>query len=263
MKEAAESKVYFAVDDYRLSYVCAGQGSPSIFLETPSGLSSMESFSLVFDKIASTNKVCRFDRLGMGDSDPVPDGLNQTVSDYAGELRKLIEVEAASDDVVLVGYSFGGLVARYYAAYYPEHVRGLLLIDAAHEDWIREMREQMSESDWQRMQAILDWFLENRGHNYWDSQFEMDNAPPLDQQLPIAIISRGKDFQRIRKAEISEEGFRIYNDLHNKYQEMQESLSQETRRVIAHNSEHYIPESEPLLVVSELQRLLSRIAAAQ
>lgn len=262
-EEAADSKSYFAVDDYRLSYVCAGKGGPSIFLETPSGLSAEESFSLVFDDIASTNKVCRFDRLGMGDSDPAWDGLNQTVSDYASELRKLIELEAATDDVVLVGYSFGGLVARYYAAYYPEHVRGLLLIDAAHEDWIRQMRELMSETDWQKIQAILDWFLEHRGHNYWDSQFEMDNSPPLDPQLPIRIISRGKDFQRIRNAEISEEGFRIYNDLHNKYQEIQESLSQETSRVIAQRSEHYIPATEPQLVVSELRRLLSRIDTTQ
>jgi len=258
--EAAASNGYFSVDGYRLSYVCAGKGSPAIFLETPSGLTAEQSFSPIFDDIAATNRVCRFDRLGLGNSDPVPAGLNQTVSDYAHELRELIKLQSPDDEVVLVGYSFGGLVARYYAAYYPEHVKGLLLIDAAHENWIREMKEQMSAADWQKMQDILDWFLENRGHNYWDSQFEIDGAPPLDQQLPIRIISRGKDFQRIRAAEISEEGFRIYNDLHNKYQKAQESLSEETSRVIAENSEHFIPESEPDLVLSELRLLLSQIA---
>lgn len=261
MTGAVQVSGLFTVDDYHLAYVCSGTGSPSIFLETPSGRTAEESFSLIFDDIASTNRVCRFDRLGLGDSDPVPPGLNQTVRDYADELRQLIQMISPDEDIVLVGYSFGGLVARYYAAYHPSHVRGLLLIDAAHEDWIREMKQQMSPANWDKMQGILDWFLENRGHNYWDSQFEMDSAPPLDDSLPIRIISRGKDFQRIRLAEISEEGFRIYNDLHNKYQEAQESLSKKTTRVIAADSEHYIPESEPQLVVSELRLLLSQIAA--
>lgn len=250
---------HFSVQGYKLAYVCAGNGSPSIFLETPSGRTAEESFSAIFHDIASSNRVCRFDRLGLGDSDPVPEGLNQTVSDYAHELRELVALISPDDDIVLVGYSFGGMVARYYAARYPEHVKGLLLIDAAHEDWLREMKEQMSAEDWQKMQEILDWFLENRGHNYWDSQFEMDRAPRLREHLPIRIISRGKDFQRIRQAEISEEGFRIYNDLHNKYQKAQETLSLETSRVIAANSEHYVPESEPQLVLSELQMLLSQI----
>ncbi|MEE4161824.1 MAG: alpha/beta hydrolase [Woeseiaceae bacterium] len=255
----AESKGYFAVEDYRLAYVCAGTGSPAIFLETPSGLTAEQSFGLIFDQIAATNKVCRFDRLGMGDSDPVPRGLNQTASDYAHELAELIELKSAGDDIVLVGYSFGGLVARYFAAYSPEHVKGILLIDAAHEDWIREMKEQMSAADWQKIQDILDWFLENLGHNYWDSQFEVERAPPLDETLPVRIISRGKDFQRIRKAGISEEGFRIYNDLHDKYQAAQESLSRNTSRIIAGKSEHYIPESEPDLVLAELRKLLLQV----
>jgi len=252
----------FAVDDYNLAYVCSGNGSPSIFLETPSGRTAEESFSSIFDEIASTNRVCRFDRLGLGNSDPVPQGLNQTVRNYAHELRELVKLASPDEDIVLVGYSFGGLVARYYAAYYPRNVRGLLLIDAAHENWMREMKETMSAPDWQKMQEILDWFLENRGHNYWDSQFEMESAPALDESLPIRIISRGKDFQRIRLAGISEEGFRIYNDLHNKYQKEQESLSKETTRVIAANSEHYIPETEPQLVLSELRLLLSQIDTA-
>ncbi len=258
----AEMSGHFAVDNYRLSYVCAGNGNPSIFLETPSGLTAKESFSSIFDDIASTNRVCRFDRLGMGDSDPVPEGLNQTVRDYANELREFVALKSPDDDVVLVGYSFGGLVARYYAAIYPENVKGLLLIDAAHENWIREMKEQMSVADWQKIQEILDWFLENQGHNYWDSQFEIESAPPLNESLPIRIISRGKDFQRIRQAEISEDGFRIYNDLHNKYQKAQESLSHKTNRVIAQNSEHFILESEPQLVLSELRLLLLQIYAS-
>lgn len=71
----------------------------------------------------------------------------------------------------------------------------------------------------------------------------------------IRIIPRGLDFQRIRLAEISEEGFLIYNDLHNKYEAAQVSLSDATSRTIATNSERYISESEPELVLAELRLL--------
>ncbi|MBT8089974.1 MAG: alpha/beta hydrolase [Gammaproteobacteria bacterium] len=248
-----------SVDDYQLSYVCAGKGSPTIFLEAPSGISGEQAFSSVFEEIAAANKVCRLERLGFGDSDPVPPSLNQTVKDYSHELRELVKAVSPDDDVVIVGYSFGGLIARYYAAHYPSNVKGLLLIDAAHEDWIREMKAQMSEDDWQKMQEILYWFRANLGHNVWDSQKEMDDSPLIDQSMPIRVISRGLDFQRIRLAEVSEDGFRIYNDLHNKYQVAQENLSKNTTRVIAARSEHFIPDTEPELVLAELRRLLSEI----
>ncbi|NNE36601.1 MAG: alpha/beta hydrolase, partial [Rhodothermales bacterium] len=221
-REPEQTTGRIAVDNYQLEYVCAGNGSPSIFLQAPSGISGEEAFALVFDDIAAANRVCRLERLGFGDSDAVPEGLNQTVRDYAHELRELVKVISPDDDIAIIGYSFGGFVARYYAAHYPSNVRGLLLIDAAHEDWIREMKNQMSGEDWQKIQEILDWFVENQGHDVWDSQKEIDDMPPLDQSLPIRVISRGLDFQRIRLAEISEDGFRIYNDLHNKYQVAQE-----------------------------------------
>jgi hypothetical protein len=127
-----------------------------------------------------------------------------------------------------------------------------------HEDWIRETKVRMSAEDWARIQGILDWFSDNLVHNYRDSQLEIDELPALRESLPIRVLSRSIDYQPIRLAEISEEGFRIYNDLHNKYQKAQESLSDKTTQIIATESEHFIPDSQPDLVLEQLAILLSQ-----
>ncbi len=229
-----------------------------VFLEPPSGICAKDAFVSVFDEIARTNKVCRFERLGFGRSDPVPQGLNQTVKDYSFELEQLVKLQSPSEKIVLVGYSFGGFIARYFAASHPQKVHSVLLIDAAHEEWIQEMKLQMSSDDWAAMQSILDWYLENLGHNYWDSQFEVARAD-LPNDLPVRIVSRGQPHETIREAGVSEEGIRIYNDLHDKYQLEQLKLSENAEQVFAENSAHLILESEPEVVLAQLALLRQNI----
>lgn len=245
----------FKVNDYALSYTCAGQGKPNVFLEAPSGISAEDAFANVFSAIAKRTRVCRYERLGFGRSDDVSAGLNQTVADYSGELKRFIELHASSDKVVLVGYSFGGFIARHFTAKNPEKVSGILLIDAAHENWLQHMKETMSDDDWGKMQGILDWFQNNLGHNYWDSQFEVAKTT-LPAQLEVRIISRGLPHETIRQAGVSEAGIKIYNDLHDKYQTEQLMLTDKTSQVIARNSGHLIVDSEPEIVLKELFELV-------
>lgn len=245
----------FKVNDYALSYTCAGEGEPNIFLEAPSGISAEDAFANVFSVVAKRTRVCRYERLGFAGSDNVPDGLSQTVADYSGELKRFIELHARSSKVVLVGYSFGGFIARHFTANNPEKVSGILLIDAAHESWLQDMKETMSDDDWAKMQGILDWFQDNLGHNYWDSQFEVAETM-LPDQLEVRIISRGLPHETIRQAGVSEAGIKIYNDLHDKYQTAQLTLTDKTSRVIARNSGHLIVDSEPEIVLKELFELI-------
>ncbi len=246
----------FKFHDYELSYSCAGEGAPNVFLEPPSGISAEIAFSKIFLQVARTNKVCFYERLGFRDSDNPPSGLNQTVKDYSAELSHLIDLKSDSEKLILVGYSFGGFVTRYYAANNPNRVDALLLIDAAHENWIQSMKVAMSKDDWQKMQSILDWFENNLGHNVWDSQFEVAKTK-LPESLEIRIISRGLPHETIRQAGVSEEGIRIYNELHDKYQTEQLKLSKNTKRIFAKKSGHLIVDSEPHIVMEQLSELMN------
>ena len=196
------------VGHYKLAYACVGKGRPTLILESPSGISAEEAYRKIIPEISKKHRACFVERLGLGKSDEVPDGLVQTTKDYSDEVFRLIEEVAPKEKVILVGYSFGGFIARYFAATHPDRAAGLLLIDSAQEDWLVDVKQRMAPDDWSKMQGILDWFLQRMGHNYWDSQFEVASVS-LNSDLPVRIISRGLPYQHIRKAKLSENGVQI------------------------------------------------------
>lgn len=246
------------VGSYRLAYRCAGSSTPTVILEAPSGIPAEKAYEKIYPELVKRYRVCFAERLGFGRSDKVPEGLVQTTRDYADEVLHLVDAVAPGEKVVLVGYSFGGFITRYFAAVHPDRAAGLLLIDSAQEDWIVDVKKQMSPDDWSKMQNILDWFLRTLGHNYWDSQFEVA-AVSLPQDLPVRIISRGLPYQHIRKAKLSEQGVAIYNEMHDRHQLDLLALTARTSRVVATRSEHLIVDSEPELVLAELEKLVSQI----
>lgn len=250
------------VGDYTLAYTCAGASRPTLILEAPSGIATEKAYEKIYPELAKRYRVCFAERLGFGKSDKVPEGLVQTTRDYADEVLHLVDAVAPEEKVVLVGYSFGGFITRYFAAVHPDRAAGLLLIDSAQEDWIVDVKKRMSPEDWSRMQGILDWFLRTLGHNYWDSQFEVASVS-LPRDLPVRIISRGLPYQHIRKAALSEEGVAIYNEMHDRHQLDLLGLTDRTSRVVATKSEHLIVDSEPELVLAEIESLVSQVTGAK
>lgn len=111
---------------------CLGQGAPTVVLEAGGGNPAMLAFP-VQDRVARFARVCSYDRAGLGWSDPAPDG--RTFEDRARELHALLAAAGEPGPYVLAGESFGGLVARTFARLYPEEVAGLVLVDAAEEQF--------------------------------------------------------------------------------------------------------------------------------
>jgi pimeloyl-ACP methyl ester carboxylesterase len=101
----------------------------------------------------------------------------QSLNDYAQELRHFVTLDAVPKPVLLTGYSYGGFVARYHAAHHPEQVRGIVLIDTPHAHWMRRMRDQRSPDDRAKITDILQWFVENRGHDAWISSLDREAGP--------------------------------------------------------------------------------------
>ena len=122
------------VGGYRLHLFCSGQGSPAIVLDAALGGSSV-SWSLVQPEISRLSRVCSYDRAGFGWSDAGP--LPRTAGRIAGELRTLLERAGVDPPFLLVGHSFGGLVALIFARRFLHDTLGLVLVDPAHaEDWV-------------------------------------------------------------------------------------------------------------------------------
>ena len=133
------------IGGFRLHLHCTGNGSPTIVLDAALGASSL-SWSLVQPELARLSRVCSYDRGGFGWSDPGP--MPRTADRIAEELHTLLERARVPPPYVLVGHSFGGLVALIFARRFRSVTSGLVLVDPAHaEDWVTPAPKEQVQID--------------------------------------------------------------------------------------------------------------------
>jgi pimeloyl-ACP methyl ester carboxylesterase len=115
----------------RLNLVCMGHGEPTVVFD--SGLSDWSfTWALVQPDIARVTRACAYDRAGLGASDPT--GRAADSANMVDDLHQLLQGAGIDGAVVLAGHSMGALNVRLYAALYPSHVVGMVLVDPSHED---------------------------------------------------------------------------------------------------------------------------------
>lgn len=122
------------VNGYQLHVDLRGQGSPAVVLEAGIAASSI-SWALVRDRVAEFTTVVSYDRGGFGWSRAAP--CRPTALAAAQELASLLESLEIDPPFILVGHSFGGLIARVFQQSFPARVRGLVLVDpVARCEWV-------------------------------------------------------------------------------------------------------------------------------
>jgi pimeloyl-ACP methyl ester carboxylesterase len=122
----------------RLHLHCTGSGDPAVILEAGASSFAID-WTLVQTEIASTNRVCSYDRAGMGWSDSA--SASAPARSVPQDLRVLLQAAGEKPPYILVGASRGGLYVRRYQVDYPDEVVGMVLVDPAHEDRLFTMFE--------------------------------------------------------------------------------------------------------------------------
>ena len=123
----------FDVGGHKLDLICRGAGTPTIVFENglgdtsttwsvPDGLDVVR----IADSFPSV-RTCVYTRLNLGRSDHVKG--THTGADSVRDLHTLLDVAKVPGPYLLVGHSFGGLLALMYAATHPADVVGLVLLD--------------------------------------------------------------------------------------------------------------------------------------
>ena len=109
---------------------CAGPGSLTLVV-VPGLAASAMSWSTVLPALRRVVRTCVYDRPGLGRSPPRPD--RRAVVDAGGlarELWALLRTAGEDGPYVVLGHSFGGLVARAFVAEHRSAVDGVLLVES-------------------------------------------------------------------------------------------------------------------------------------
>lgn len=112
---------------------CSGTGSPTVVYFTgwapdPSkrGVDVIEAIEAVD---AGRHRICSYERRNTGRSETA-DGT-QEPDDVVADVDGVLDAMGENGPLVLLGASFGGLVAGAYAVAHPDRVAAILLLDAA------------------------------------------------------------------------------------------------------------------------------------
>lgn len=103
-----------------------GRGGPPVVLEAGIAASSV-SWRLVERELAASTTVISYDRAGFGWSPAA--ATPRSMANLVEDLRRTLEGCGVEGPFVMVGHSFGGLLARHFAAAHPEMVHALVLVD--------------------------------------------------------------------------------------------------------------------------------------
>ena len=121
----------FDVGGHKLHLRCEGKGSSGsptvVYLHGLGGDGS--DIKSINTPLASRTRVCTYDRLNVGRSDRAEG--RHTGADSVRDLHTLLDAAAVPGPYLLVGFSFGGLLAIMYAATYPDQVMGLVSLDGS------------------------------------------------------------------------------------------------------------------------------------
>jgi pimeloyl-ACP methyl ester carboxylesterase len=101
-------------------------GQPVVVFEA-GATNSLEIWGGILPQVASMAPVVAYDRAGLGRSEW--DDTSPTPKHVADRLRRVLRQIGADPPYVLVGFSWGGMLARYFAGYYPSDVVGFVFVD--------------------------------------------------------------------------------------------------------------------------------------
>jgi pimeloyl-ACP methyl ester carboxylesterase len=121
------------VGGWKLHLYCTGKstGGPTVILENGSGDFSFD-WILVQRQIEKFTQVVSYDRAGSAWSELGPSP--RTMKQICYELFTALNNAQIKGPYILVGHSIGGLLVRTFAEEYPDHVFGVVLVEATSDD---------------------------------------------------------------------------------------------------------------------------------
>lgn len=279
--DTAPSSRMVEVDGYQVHVRSAGlagrkAGAPLIVMEA--GLSnSLEVWVEVFPNVARAAPVVAYDRAGLGRS--AWDNQTPTPQHVTARLRKMLQQIGAGPPYVLVGYSWGGVLMRYFAGSYPDDVAGIVYVDPgpiitqsladevapfdsvgagkegynAYWSFFGAMIERRSTAAKAEFQVLRSLMTIDRG----------DRGLQAVPRVPAVVLLSAKPFPPFLKVDYDQN--RHYEvDVRHRIRLLQNWAlsSPDGTFVVSNQTTHAIPKEDPQLIVWAINRVLSALQTA-
>ncbi|QWU18130.1 alpha/beta fold hydrolase [Paenibacillus sophorae] len=224
------------------------KGTPAVIFIAGLG-DSCESWNEVQDQISQITSTYSYDRAGIGRSEAAP--VPRTCRDLVEELSELLLRTPVEPPYILVGHSFGGLVARLFASRYPELALGIVLVDAVPEYKELAYEKMLPKKLIAGNRAYLENPMLNSEKIDKLQSYKEIVDHSLQSNIPLSIITRGLpdcDDEEWPHQEILQIEQRLQADF--------QRLSTASKLRIAGCSRHYVHHDEPEIVIEEIMLML-------
>jgi pimeloyl-ACP methyl ester carboxylesterase len=266
-----ESGELVDIGGHRKMYLeCKGTGSPTVVLisgtrgahddwtdliepKNPAGAMKFGE-SAVFPQVSKFTRVCAYDRPGttrndntVTDSTPVlqPTTAQQGVAD----LHALLNAAKEPKPYVLVGHSWGGLIARLFASTYPDEVVGLVLVDPASEF----LKTSLTPEQWATYIKATKKLIEPKGLEAPDHARTLDllHGTPGVRPMPIVVLTSDKRF------DFGAGGPETWGAWRSAHDRLAKLLN--AKHVSDTNSGHPIQMEQPQLVIESIRQVVEAV----
>ena len=239
----------FETGDVAHEYVIAGAGKPSVVLINGSG-GPIEGWHKVFPTLSESTTTFAYNRPGLGRSTkPL---RPQTAGTMVDELRRLLLAVGVPRPWIIVGHSFGGLVANLFARLHPNDVAGVVMLEATAPDDVFLLKRYENS-----LQKGFVWVanhllpLNSNHETLHASQSVTEIAcAPAFPALPLTVVTGTKPAM----AWATNQQLLV---LRAKHQRLLAGLSPLGMRLEASKSGHFPQFTEPKLVISTVLNLVT------
>ena len=151
----------------------------------------------VFPQVSKFTRVCAYDRPGTTLNDDTqtkstPVQQPTTAQQGVGDLHAVLIASREPGPYVLVGHSWGGLIARLFASTYPDEVAGLVLVDSASEF----LKSSLTPAQWATYIEATKKLIESNGLEAPDHARTLGllHSSPRVRPVPVVLLTSDKRF---------------------------------------------------------------------
>jgi pimeloyl-ACP methyl ester carboxylesterase len=234
---------------------CVGRGSPAVVLAA--GLKgNTANWRDVQRRLGRITQTCSYDRAGDGNSLPPPGNVSSGRTELA-DLAALLDHAGIAPPWVIVGHSYGGLLARLFAQAHRDQTAGVVLVDAMGRNATRRLLALWPKSE-QPAQRHEQATPVRDGVDVAATEALAAGVTTLGDTR-LAVVTAGRENAVVRR--MTRHAARAIDRNWTTMQDELAALSSDRVHVIALHSEHFVQHWQPQVVIRAVQAVVDAARA--